>query len=330
MSLNAPKKVLTFRASSIGDCLMGKYLLENIHAANPDTVCELVVSSRVKMIRELLVAYPWLHVVELNRHISTLLRFFGGGRRDIVVTPYTGGTFPLLPKLVARLAAHTLIGYTDRSSINKFLYSKLISLVGRERAPRLLETDALSALGMPVSIAQPSFKYVPQPALLSRLGLEGKKYVVLHLFSGSDARGLSPSRRRELVEAIVHILPAGFWLVITGSDAERKSLDMGLPTDVILAKTSLQELAHLIDHSALMVSLDTGAAHIAAHLKKPLIVLAGCVGVQWWSKDMYGTDIPMTLFTNTCPSGHNYSGYAKCLDDVSMDEVAEKVEELFV
>ena len=307
------KKVLTFRPGSIGDCLMAKYFLEQARADDPALQATLAVPTRVAMVRDLLSAYPWIEVVQTKS-----LRL---PRRDLVVTPYTGGVFPLKTKLFARLLGKKLIGFSDRSPFNRFLYTKVIPLVGRSRAPRLLECDALAAAGIPVSTTQPSFTYMPQQALLDRLGLKEKEYVVVHLFSGSNARGLSPEHKQILIEALAKALPVP--LVFTGTVTETASLGT-LPQNARAAQTTMQELAHLIDHSAGMVSLDTGAAHIAAHMRKPLIVLASCVGVQWWSEDMYGKESPTTLFerVDVCAGKHDYSGYAQCLDAINPDEVA--------
>jgi len=326
------KKILTFRASSIGDCLMGKYLLENVRALHPRARCTLAVSSRADMIRDLFSAYPWIEVAEVHKNLHSLWKFFRQGRYDVVVTPYTGGVFALAPKIVARLTARTLIGYTDASKLNRFLYTKLIPLIGRERAPRLLESDALNAIGASVSIEHPTFQYLPQPHLLERLGLKKGNYIVVHLFSGGNARGLSPQKKHSLINALKNVLPESMQLVLTGSDKERKSLEEELTSQVVSASTSLQELAWLIDASAGMVSLDTGAAHIAAHMKKPLIVLASCVGVQWWSSDMYGTSMPKNLFTrlDVCTEGHDYSGYAKCLEAIDDGAVIEAAKNFFV
>ena len=304
---------------------MGKYLLENIRATFPGARFGLAVSSRISMARDLFAAYPWLEVIEANKRPRSLLALFARGRNDVVVTPYTGGVFQLFPKIAARFLARMLLGYADRSARTRFLYTKLIPLFGRARAPRLLETDALVALNIPVSITQPSFKYLPQPNLLERLDLMEKKYIVLHLFSGGDARGFSPEHRRTLVRAFADVLPVGMKLALTGSKVERESLGKDLPLSAVSVDTSLQELAALIDRAALIVSLDTGAAHIAAHLRKPLVVLASCVGVQWWSKDMYGADIPSALLTrlDICKRGHDYSGFAKCLEAIDVHEVAE-------
>ncbi len=332
------KKVMIFRPASIGDCLMGKYFLENIRAQYPSVHCTLVVSSRAAMVRDLFAAYPWVEVLKVNKNPTSLVRFFSRGQQDIVVTSYTGGVFGILPKLAARAIARVLVGYSDRSKFNRFLYDKLVVLRGRSRAPRLLECDALEVLGIPPTVVRPSFTYLPQPALLPRLGLEEKKYVVLHLFSGGQARGLSPARKQALIEVLAAAVPRGTRLVLTGSDKERESLGERFPACVLKAHTSLQELAHLMDHAALVVSLDTGAAHLAAHMGKPLIVLASCVGVQWWAPEMYGFDkltaggagTPTELFTrlDICKEGHDYSGYAQCLDAIDMQAVATKAAQI--
>lgn len=306
---------------------MGKYLFENIRVIYPDARYTLVVSSRVDMIRDLFATYSWLKVIEVNRNLHSLIAFFGRGRSDVVVTPYTGGVFPLAPKCIARLIARTLVGYTDRSKFNRFLYDKLIPLVGRARAPRLLETDVLAALDVPVSVPYPTFTYSPQMYLLERLWLQEKGYVILHLFSGSDMRGLSFEMKHRLISMLRTTLSVP--LVLTGTRKETESLGE-LPDGVRIAHTNVQELAHLIDHSAGIVSLDTGVAHIAAHLRKPLVVLASCVGVQWWSPAMYGKDTPYTLFTrrDVCTGGHEYRGSAKCLDAIDSAEVAKAVAQL--
>lgn len=322
-------RVVIFKQGSIGDCLMGKYLLENVRATHPAARCCVVVGTRGAMIRDLFASYPWIEVVEANRKsplsILFLLRNFW--RSDLVVTQYTGGKIALFAKLFARLLAHSggLVGYTDSSKLNRFIYDSLIEIRGRVGSPRLLEVDALVAARIPVSITYPIFAYIHQPNLLSKLGLEPKKYVVLHLFSGGNARGLSPARKITLIEALFATLPNGVRLVLTGTHREHLELG-GLPDGVLFADTTLQELAHLIDHSVVMVSLDTGAAHIAAHLHKSLIVLVSCRGVQWWNKDMYGVGIPSAIFTRkeACGDVHNYTGYAPCLDAIDMGAVASR------
>lgn len=290
------------------------------------------------MIRDLCAAYPWLEVIEANRRDSRSLiglwkKFH---RTDLTLTQYAGkngGSFSLVSKLAARLLTKRggLYGFEDSFRFNGMIYDRILPLRSGS-APAELERAALRAAEVPVGIPVPSFSYVPQPQLLSRLGLHDAKYVVLHLFSGGKARGISPEYRQELILKLSAILPEDFRLVLTGSRTERESLGSALPRNVLRAETSLQELAALIDASAGMVSIDTGAAHLAAHMRRPLIVLASCVGEQWWSRDMYGEGVPAVVFTRTdvCEAGHDYSGYAKCLEAIDPSDVARAANDLLV
>jgi FkbM family methyltransferase len=91
-SRTAIYKALTFRASSIGDSLMGKYLLDNIHANFPMARLGIVVSSRSGMVKTLLKHYPWIEVIEVNRRnpkrIWKLWKTWRGS--DVIVTQYAG------------------------------------------------------------------------------------------------------------------------------------------------------------------------------------------------------------------------------------------------
>ena len=166
------KKALTFRASSIGDCLMGKYLLENIHARYPNARLGIVVASRGAMITDLFAAYPWLEVIEANRYspraLWSLWKNFHGS--DLVVTQYAGkpgGKFSLLSKLFGRILARRagLIGFTDVSAWNGVLYDVLIPHTLSD-APAALERHALRAAGFPVSPEYPTMRCLPMPALI--------------------------------------------------------------------------------------------------------------------------------------------------------------------
>ncbi|MSR70974.1 lipopolysaccharide heptosyltransferase family protein, partial [Candidatus Kaiserbacteria bacterium] len=316
----------TVRASSIGDSLMAKYLLEQVHARFPHARLGLVVASRGGMIRDLLAAYPWIEVVEANRrHPGALWQFIKNfWRSDLGVTQYTGGVLNLSTKLIARLLTRRggLIGFVDRSPLNSLIYDTLLPHHERAGVPRLLECSALAAAGIPVT-ARMTFKYLPQPGLLERLGLQKKNYVVVGLFSGADARGLSPQRKQDLVDALVQSLPQEVFVFIGTKTERQKLLELRLPKNAVIADTSVQEAAALIDQASAMVSLGTGTSHIASHLRVPLCVLVACQGLQWVGTDQYG-NAPMQVFCRpeACPGGHDYSTYGPCINAVDFDAVA--------
>lgn len=330
------KKALTFRASSIGDCLMGKYLLENIRTKFPKARLGIVVASRAGMIRDLFAAYPWLEVIEANRRnpssLWSLWRNFHGS--DLVVTQYAGkmgGSFGLASKLFARVLAKKrgFIGFTDASSWNMFLYDKLVPM-RHDIAPAELERMTLHITSIPIAFGHPMMQYIPIPNVTERFESVSGNYIVVHLFAGNVGRGLSPDKKRELLVALAKKLP-DIRLVISGGVTDREEALMvarTLPATVIAGEATLQELMNLIMKSRGVVSVDTGIAHMAAQLGKPLIVLATCVGLHWWKKEQYGADAPVRLFTYHETQGHVAKDFPDCINTIDMQEVARTATEL--
>jgi len=329
------RKALTFRASSIGDCLMGKYLLENVHRQFPDARLGIVVASRAGMIRDLFAAYPWLEVIEANRrHPGSLFSLWKRFRNsDLVVTQYAGkqgGSFSLASKLAARvLARHGgLVGFTDASWWNRLLYDRLVP-VRSDIAVAEHDRAALRAAGMPVALPFPTLAFLRDDTVLKKFGLEAGKFIVVHLFAGNASRGLRPDKKRELLAALAGKLP-GVRLVISGGAAdweEAARITEHVPATVIAGEATLQELMNLISESRGVVSVDTGVAHIAAQLRRPLVVMRTCVGRQWWFPGQYGEDAPITVFScdEKCATGHVNGNYPACLNAIDMEGVARTV-----
>jgi len=328
------KKALTFRASSIGDCLMGKYLLENIHAQFPKARLGIMVASRAGMIRDLCAAYPWLEIIEANRWspraLLSLLKNFHGS--DLVVTQYAGkpgGRFGLASKFAARVLAKQggLIGFVDVSPWNTLLYDRLvpvrsdIAVVEHDRA-------ALYAAGIPISLSFPTVQYVEDRNILHEFKLEAGKFVVVHLFAGNTRRGLHPDKKRKLLIALAQKMPHMRLVVGGGMNEREEALHVAENSSamVIAGRANLQETMNLIARSRAVVSVDTGMAHITAQLGKPLIVLRTCLGRNWWLPEQYGDDAPITVFDGdaVCKEGHLATAYPACMNAVDMEEVASR------
>jgi ADP-heptose:LPS heptosyltransferase len=329
------KKALTFRASSIGDCLMGKYLLENVHAHYPKARLGLVVASRAGMIRDLFATYPWLEVIEANRRtpraLFSLLKGFYGS--DLVVTQYAGkqgGKFSLASKFIARALVKRggLVGFIDASRWNSVLYDTLVP-VRSDIAVAEHEREALRTAGLPVVLPFPTLQYVKDAGALRKYGLEEGKFIVVHLFSGSAARGLHPDRKRELLAALAQKLPSTRLVISGGANDKEEALRAadGLPVKVIAGEATLQDMMNLIKQSRAVVSVDTGMAHITAQLGKPLVVLHSCLGANWWFLGQYGKNAPITAFSRNdlCASGHRYKKYPDCMMAIDIEEVVQKV-----
>lgn len=329
----AIKKALTFRASSIGDALMALYLFQNIRLANPEAKFGLVVAGRGKMIKDLLLAYPWVEVIEANRKspkaVWHLLKNYW--LSDFVSTPYTAGTVNLFTKLMARFIGRSpgVIGFIDKSRWSKYFYDTMVPIWGRGTAPRLAEQAALKAAGVPISQEYFEYEFIPQPQVFERLKVVAGEYIVIHLFAGSQTRGLDPEHQQALVDALALEFP-GTQLVFTGTDHDHGFIKkLNLPEGTVLATTTVQEMAQLIKSAKGVVSVGTGPSHMASIMRVPTAVMCVCHGVPWCGPEQYG-DAPIKVFArpDLCPNGHNGEGYARCMNAVDMTEVAQAARQL--
>ena len=309
---------------------MGKYLLDNVHAQFPQAKLGLVVSSRGGMIRDLLAGSPHIEVIEASRRAPRALwRLWRQWRHsDLVVTQYAGkpgGRFSLASKAMARLLASRggLVGFEDASFLNAYLYDYVV-LAPHAHSPAQDERLALRAAGYEVPVPYPMLANVHAGAAAA-FGLQEGGYILVHIFSGSTKRGLHPDRRRALVAALSGLPYA---VILTGTKAERaEAEDAAQGNKVIAGEASLQETIELVAHAAAVVSLDTGVAHIAAQLRKPVAVVSTCMGLWWWNEEQYGKDATYKVFTNPIHAipEHELVDFPACQNDIDMNKVAGTV-----
>ena len=328
------KKALTFRASSIGDALMGKYFLENIHKKFPEAICGLLVGSRGKMLRELFSAYPWLEVWEVNRRnpfsiLRAIRRFF---RSDFTLIQYSENKFSAPSKFFARLLTKRggLAGFEDGWKFNKLIYDKILPFAGEYKSPGLIteERDALFSLGVSAQVKNFSLDFKEDKGVLKKFGLQKDGYIILHFFSGSDSRGLHFLKRREILKAVYGRFWKNYELVLTGSESERgmavKIAEVA-PVKVAAGETSMTELVNLISKSKVVLSLDTGVAHIAGHLQKSLVVLSRCKAFSaWWSPLMYQKNVSVLCDRAAC-GGHHAGKFPKCLNEIGTNLILSEI-----
>jgi ADP-heptose:LPS heptosyltransferase len=157
----------------------------------------------------------------------------------------------------------------------------------RERARWV---DLLRHAGIPgdpdeVGIERPA---VPSPAA---------RAVVVHVGAGYGSRSWPADRFAAVARALDR---RGHRVVLTGSDAERERASAvaelaGLPDEANLAgRTDLATLAALVAHAALLVSVDTGAAHLATAYGTPSVVLFGPAPVSRWGPPPGGQHVVLT------------------------------------
>lgn len=331
------KKVITFRASSMGDCLMAKYLLENIHASFPEAKYAIMVGSRAVMIRDLLGAYPWIEILEGNRkNPSGVINLWKKYRNsDLVITQYAGkpgGKFSFISKVIGRFLAKQggFIGFKDSSKLNDFIYDSLISFKSNE-AVVWHEREILKVAKIPLALTFPILVFNKNDSVLNRFGLIAGKFIIIHLFAGGRGRGLHPIKKKELLLTLSRQNP-NIQIVVSGSrDDKKEAIEVAKNTSamIIAGETTLQEMMNIIDQSKGVISLDTGMAHMTAQLGKPLIVLRTCIAPNWWFTSQYGPNAPISVLSmdEICKNKHEYRDYPKCINGISIERIMKTVKE---
>jgi ADP-heptose:LPS heptosyltransferase len=277
---------------------MGKYFLENVHAKFPRARCVLLVGSRKEMIRDLFAAYSWLEVLEVNRrNVRGVLRAYADLRgMDVSLTQYAENPFSLPSKLFARAVTKKggMFGFDDRSAWNTYLYDTVIPFAGEDKSEGMIveEQKALKAANIGVEVPQIRLSYIEDTQVFSRFGLEPQKYVAVHLFSGSEGRSISQKKRLEIIQSLRKTIPTEIKIVLTGAKGESSLAEETLQDLYnvfnLAGKTTIQELINILASARVVVSLDSGAAHIAAQVGAPLVVLTRKAALTaWWGQSMY-------------------------------------------
>ncbi len=191
--------------------------------------------------------------------------------------------------------------------------------------------------GLPVSEPPASF-LVPAPEAVSRVeamlkehGIE--EYVVVHPAAAFESKRWSADRFAALLEYLYRSY--GLWGVVSVAPNERaigeRVMSLVRTPTLLCADLGLIDLVALIDRAKLFVGNDSGPAHIAAALGRPLVAIFGSSNpLVWrpWSRAPYRM-LRAELPCSPCP-GHFCPEFERpeCIRRVLLDEAIRAVDEL--
>lgn len=167
--------------------------------------------------------------------------------------------------------------------------------------------------------------------LVQMLGIEtGSPWILLHPGATAPSRRYPPRHWRQVARALAETMRAR--LVFTGSEEEVLLVDgimAGLPNACSVAgKLSLGQLAALIASAPVLVTNNTGPAHIAAAVGTPVVDLYALTNPQhapWQVPNrVLFHDVPCRYcYKSVCPQKHH-----ACLAGVAPERVVAAVVEL--
>lgn len=257
-------ELLALRALKLGDLLVAVPALRGLRRAFPDH-------------RIFYAAQSWLEpVVLLTGCVDELLPTHGldvpvplqPGRIDVAVNLHGSGQESrgrLEALQAARNIGHAGPGWSGPEWVD--------GIHERDRWARLVLAHGIEADPLDYRLPQPEVEPVYSGAVVIHVGAAyGSRLWPVDRFA-AVARSLSK---------------AGHRVLLTGSSGERPRAvavqeAAGLPEDAVVAGTlGLLEFASLIAEAALVISADTGAAHLASAYAQPSIILFGPAPVSEW------------------------------------------------
>lgn len=171
--------------------------------------------------------------------------------------------------------------YTDVVAIDHDLNGTLQAETYQEIVRRFLSIDGA---------AQPVFANITDQSrsavdrLFNRLNNNALK-IALCVKGTFELKTYPKEYFSQIVRALNSEFDAAFFIIGAPNDrsyADEVIADIGLPVENFCGETSLIDLAEIFYRSDLFISVDTGAAHIAATTGVKMVVMYGCTPVERW------------------------------------------------
>lgn len=330
------RRVLAIRLDSMGDVLMTTPALRAIreapgveHLSLLTSPAGAAVAHHVSHVDETIVyCAPWMKASGATDFADdrAMIKQIASGHYDAAVIFAVFSQTPFPAAMLCRLAGIPLVlAYCRERSYA--LLSHPVSEIEpeqgiRHEVRRLL--DLVGEVGWTTEQERLSLD-LPRTAYdrVAHLVPEKGRWAVVHPGASAPSRQWPPEHYSRTIKRMHRL---GWRMVLTGSTSERDlCTDIGdaaeIATDNLSGMLDFPELAALIDLAPLVITNNTGPAHLAAALQTPVVCLYALTNPQHtpWSvpSQVLSHDVPCRwCFASVCPEQHHL-----CLRGVTPDRV---------
>lgn len=345
------ERVLCVRLDALGDVLMTSPALRALKRANPLRKLTLLTSPAGAAIARFLpgvdtiIVYeaPWMKAVAARTNARldyTMLRRLreDGFDAAVIFTVYSQSPLPAalacyLAEIPLRLAHcrenpyHLLTDWVREIEPEEHLRHEV------RRQLDLVQYVGALPDGEQMRLQVPPQHFMQARRHLAALGIDPETpWILIHPGANAPSRRYNPSGFAAAARALVQ--EHGYAVIYTGSMEEvalieRIRSEMGAPSHSLAGKVDLGTLCALIALAPVVVSNNTGPAHVAAAMGTPVVDLYALTNPQHmpWGVDnrvLYHDVSCKFCYKSECPAGHH-----DCLQRVSPQSVVEAVLELF-
>jgi heptosyltransferase-3 len=169
--------------------------------------------------------------------------------------------------------------------------------------------------------------------------LQGRRVVVFHPWASGSQRRLREWPEKNWVNLARHLAAPGMIFLVSGSPADearcyalcRRLVEQGSAAEVLIGQTGLDQIARVLTHAEVLVSVNTGIMHLGAILGVPTLSLNGPTSAHRW-----GPVGPRVA--NVCPRdgsggfldlGFEFHGHATdTMEKIPVEDVLRAIREL--
>ncbi|HWO93191.1 MAG TPA: lipopolysaccharide heptosyltransferase II [Dehalococcoidia bacterium] len=341
------RHILCVRLDAAGDVLMTSPAIRAVRESAPERRVTLLTSSAGAEAAKLLASVdevipyqaPW--VKGTTGGVESDLRMLASLRRRcfdaaIIFTVYSQN--PLPAALLTYLAGVPLRLARCRENP----YELLTTWLPEEEPAQFIrhevqrQLDLVAAVGCAtaddhIRLDVPCASKMQAQRSLAEVGIDGERpWIVVHPGASAPSRRYPPEAFAHVVESLV---AEGLQVALTGSPAEVELVEtvrsnVRDKTVSFAGRLGLSQLAALIAEAPLLLTNNTGPAHIAAGVATPVVVLYALTNPQHqpWRVPckVLARDVPCKYcYKSVCPEGHH-----ACLRGVHPEEVVSAVLEL--
>jgi lipopolysaccharide heptosyltransferase II len=345
--------MLCVRLDSIGDVLMTSPALRAVKESSPGRQVTLLTSAAGAAVARLIplideaITYdaPWMKATAPHADPTAdlaLIERLRSGAFDAAVIFTCFSQSPLPAALLCFLAGIPLRLAHCRENAYQLLSERVSECEpeGGVRHEVVRQLDLVAAVGYHTADDRLALEVPPEAKVamtrrLCDLGLERRSrsvpWAVLHPGATAASRRYPAEQYAAVARRLVS--EHGWRLLYTGGEGERELVEQviagsGVPGVNLAGALSLEELAALIARAPLLITNNTGPAHIAAAVGTPVVDLYAQTNPQHtpWHVPcrVLNQDVPCRwCYKSVCPQGHQ-----RCLREVPPASVVAAAVEL--
>jgi ADP-heptose:LPS heptosyltransferase len=154
-------------------------------------------------------------------------------------------------------------------------------------------------------------------------------YILIHPFAGASSRMLPKEKWIDLISSL-HNKYKNIGIIVAGRSNDTDFKLEGKNIINLVNKTTFKDLIGLCKVARLMISCNSGPAHIAYALNKPLLVIASGTNTidNWFASSQNTRIIQKKTSCYDCQSEKCLKKRHECMENISVEEIMNEVNKL--